>query len=120
MIADRRRKARVLDIARVASRGRLEDEHMHFVIRNGSVLSASWNDQELSFGKGNNPIAELDAEAAVHDKEEFIFTLMVVPDELSLELDELHFLPVQLADHFRPPVLPNQRQLLSEIHFLHR
>jgi hypothetical protein len=42
-----------------------------------------------------------------------------MPHELAFELDQLHFLPVQLTDDLGPPVLSDLGKLLGEIYFLH-
>lgn len=83
------------------------------------MLDTSRDNDELAVSQRHRVIAELDAESAAHDKEELVGIIMMVPDELSLELRELHFLAVQLTDDFRPPVLIDLRQLLGDIHLLH-
>src|SRR5438309_10971913 len=45
---------------------------------------------------------------------------MVVPDELPVQLDDLHIRIVQLADDLGAPVLLEPTELLLEVHRLHR
>src|SRR5579871_2329647 len=44
---------------------------------------------------------------------------MVVPDELALELDQLHLLTVQLADDLGRPMIAKARELLRQIDLVH-
>ncbi len=83
------------------------------------VLNASGHDQELASLKLNTPISELHAEPTIHDQEEFIFVIMLVPNELALELHQLDLLAVQFAHDLRAPIVTEERQLIAEVDFLH-
>jgi hypothetical protein len=48
-------------------------------------------------------------------EEQLVLVLVVMPDELALELHELHVLAVQLADDLRVPMRIEQRQLLARL-----
>jgi hypothetical protein len=47
-----------------------------------------------------------------HDKEEFIFMIMLVPNELALKLYELHVLTVQFTRNPRVKVVREQIEFL--------
>lgn len=118
-IADRRRQCLMLDIAGVPGRGRLEDQHVNFIIGNCPVLDTSRHDDEFTFAELYDPVSKLDPKGATQDKKQLVLVLVMMPHELALELDELHFLPIQLADDLGSPVLSNLGKLLCQIYFLH-
>jgi hypothetical protein len=83
------------------------------------VLHPARHDQELARLQLDGFLApDLDPEAAAHHQEELVLVRVMVPDELALELRELHFLPVELADEPGPPVLADRRELGGEIDLL--
>ena len=43
-------------------------------------------------------------EFALDDKEKFVFSLVVVPDEFPSKLDQLDVLPIEFGDDFWRPV----------------
>lgn len=61
------------------------------------MLYATGDDQELAGGEGNLLVAEVHGECAAVDEEEFVFVLMVVPVEGTLELDEFDALTVEVG-----------------------
>lgn len=50
-------------------------------------------------------VAVLHFEFALDDEEEFVFGLVVVPDEFPTKLDQLDVLPIQFGDDFGRPVV---------------
>ena len=67
----------------------------------GPMLDAARHDQELALLDPLLPIAKVHPESAPDDQEQLVFVLVVMPDELPLELHQLHVLAVQLADDAR-------------------
>lgn len=109
----------MLDVSGVASGRRFEEQHVYFIVRSRSVLDTPRDDEEFTFGEGHDAVSKLDTECSTHDEKELVLVLMMMPDELALEFDKLHLLPVQLTDDFGPPVISDLRQLLGEIDFVH-
>src|SRR5688572_6474626 len=95
----------VLHVARIERGGGLEEEDLHFLFRYGAVLDAAGHDQEFPFLQPDVAVPELHAETALHDHEELVLMLVVMPDEFALELRELHMLAVELADDLGAPVI---------------
>ena len=62
MIADRRSQRFVLDVPSVSRCGRLEEQHVHFIIRSRPMLDASRHDHEFPFRERHDAVSELDAE----------------------------------------------------------
>src|SRR5688572_26746070 len=102
-------------VTRIHRRRGLEEEHVDFVLGDRAMLDASGNDQELAFLEGDVTIAELHREATLHNEEQLVLALMLMPDELALKLHELDVLPVQLPDDLRIPVRIKERELLAEV-----
>jgi hypothetical protein len=106
------------DVAGVEGRSGLEEEHVGFGLRDGPMLDASRNDEELSFPERDIPIAKLHDEAATNDEEELVFVFVLMPHELPLELHELDLLAVEFPDDLGIPLRVEQRELLAEIDLL--
>jgi len=56
---------------------------------------------------------------AFNDEEQFVFDLVMVPDELTLQLHHLDVKIVHLADDLGTELIVEQRQLLDGIDFFH-
>src|SRR5215207_6112023 len=94
------------DVAGMPRRRRLDEDHPAFLGRRRHVLDASRNHVEVAFVQhdvGAVPIA--DDENALADEEELVLFGVAVPDELPLNLGDLHKLPVGSGDDPRRPVL---------------
>ena len=84
------------------------------------MLDAAGHHDELA--RPHVPVAtpELQAQPSLHDEEELVFPLVVVPDELAAELDELHVHVVDLAHDLGRPVIGEPAERLGQVHDLHR
>src|SRR5262245_24764093 len=91
------------------------------LVREGewAVLHATRHDDELPRPQVPVAIAELHSQASGDHEEELVLPLVVVPDELALELDQLHVAVIQLARDSRIPVVVAPRELLAQVHDLH-
>ena len=107
------------DVSSVSCRRGFENEDLGFFVGRGSVLDAARDDQELARAQLDGSVAEFDAHPPTPDEEHLIRVLVMVPDKRALELDELHFLPVQLCDDPGAPVFGDERKSLGEIDRLH-
>ena len=75
-----------------------------FVFGDGVVEGAAGDDAEVAgveFDVGL--VLDLDTHAAFEDLEEFVFVIVLVPDEFALELGDFDVLVVDLADDFGGP-----------------
>ncbi len=106
------------DIARVQRRGGLEQQDVDLLVGDGPVLHAPGHDQELALLQADLSVTEVHAEPSLHDQEEFVLVVVLVPDELALELDQLDVLAVEFADDLRAPVVLEEGQLLGEVHLV--
>lgn len=86
----------VLDVAGVERRRRLEEEDVDLVVGHRPVLDAARHDEEFPLLQLDRVVPELQAEPALHDEEQLVLVLVVVPRERALELRQLdlpHELP---------------------------
>ena len=78
----------IVDIAGIERRAGLQQHNLAGFLGNGPVLDTVRHDDELSRPDDLSfLIAKLLSQAARNHKEELIFFIMAVPDELALELD---------------------------------
>jgi hypothetical protein len=84
------------------------------------MLYASRHDEELALPEGDGSVPKLERQLAVEHEKHLVLVLVVVPDELPLELRQLHVLSVELAHDARAPVLRDALQRGGQIDFLHR
>src|SRR5205823_4758704 len=61
-----------------------------------------------------------DPQAALDDQEQFVLRLVMVPDKLPFDFDELHVGVVELAHDLRAPVILEETELAGEIDCFHR
>ena len=90
-----------------------------FRVGDRTVLDAARDDDELAGSELDDMIAELDAKGATHTEEELVLMLVVVPDEGTTKLDQLHLLTVELPDDLGPPVLCDLPEFRGKIHLVH-
>jgi hypothetical protein len=108
----------VPDVARIERRGRLEQQDLGLFLGDRPMLDPAWDDEELAFLQPDLAIPEVHPESALHDQEQLILVLMMVPDELALEFHQLDTLAVELAHDPRLPLVGDLVELLREIHLL--
>src|SRR6516225_5793231 len=63
-------------------------------------------------------LAYTHAQRTFHDEEQLVFGIMVMPDEVTLDLDDFHVEVVDLADDLGLVLLGEQGKLLGKIDFL--
>src|SRR6267142_6748801 len=63
---------------------------MDFFVGDRAMLHAMGNDDELAFANYGFMIAKLHAEHAFDHEEQFVFNIMMVPDEFAFDLYDLH------------------------------
>jgi hypothetical protein len=83
------------------------------------VLHTSRHDEKLALFQHDGMIAEFHPEPALNHQEEFIFGVVVMPDEWTLKLHQLDLLAVQLTNNFRLPVCGEQAELFAQVYFPH-
>jgi hypothetical protein len=71
-------------VARVQRRGRLEQQDVRLLVGHRAVFDAAGDDEELALLQPDVTVPEFHAEAALHDEEQLVLAVMLVPDELAL------------------------------------
>ena len=117
--ATRRREGGFRGVTGIPRRCGFEEDHLSFFFSRRPMFDSVWNDEELAFIQLHNPIAELDPHLSAPDEEELIFHFVPVPRKDALEFHQLHFLAIQLADDFRPPMFGEGCKLFLEVDLFH-
>ena len=73
------------------------------------------DDEELARSEHDVAVAELDRQLALDDEEEVVRVGMRVPDELALDLRELHLVVVDVRDDLRREDLVEPGEGLCEV-----
>jgi hypothetical protein len=63
----------------------------------------------------DSTVAKIDLEFPFQDHESLIGILVIVPDEIALQLDQLELIVIHFGDNLRLPLFANQRELLLKI-----
>src|SRR2546430_14115625 len=80
----------VLDFPGVERAGGLEQQHVDLVAEGPrTVFDAVGHDDELAWAELPSAVPELHAQAPVHDEEQCVLAIVVMPHELTPELDLL-------------------------------
>ena len=85
----------------------------------GRCSSPCGHDEELAFLQPDFSVPVLHAEPALHDEEQLVLVVVLVPDELAEQLHQLDVLAVQFADDLGLPVLVEESQLLGQVYLAH-
>ena len=84
------------------------------------MFNATGDDQQLPFFQPNLPGTKIHPETSLHDQEQLVLIFMVMPHELTLELDQLDLLTIQFANDPGIPVVVELGEFLLDIYFFHR
>src|SRR5207245_10384371 len=110
----------VLDVPGVERAGGREQQHVDLVAEGPrTVFDALGHDDQLA--RADLPIAvpELHAQAPVHDEEQFVLAIVVMPHELTPELDHLDVHGVDLTHDPGRPGVAELPELFGQAHDLH-
>ena len=107
------------DVAGVERGRRLDEDDPALLLGRGLVLDALRHDEELALGKLDVAGAQAHAHPSLDDQEELVLVLVVMPDEVALELDDLDLVVVQVADDLGLPVVREERELLEQVDLVH-
>lgn len=107
----------ITHIARVQSGFWFEKHHLRVPQGFGLVFHASGNNYKLAFFHWHITVLKMHYQFSFDHKEKLVFMIMVVPNKLSREFDQLHQLPVQLGHNLRTPRFLKEAEFLREIYF---
>src|SRR5262249_36730145 len=94
---------------------RLDQKQLDLVLRERLVLDSFRNHEHLSCRDMHATVAEVDSQPALEDDESLIRILVIVPDEVALQLDDLELIVVHLGYNLRLPLLAEQSELLPKV-----
>src|SRR6185503_9205301 len=103
-----RHRTLVDHVARVQRRSRLEQHKLDFFTTTWLVLDAARHDDQFAGADDLEMVPKIHAKLAADDEEQFVFDVVMMPDEVAFELDDLDLLAVEVGDDFRRPVLVDE------------
>src|SRR5262249_32662723 len=109
------RRAIAAFMAGVENPARLDQQEFDLVLGIRLVLNAFRNDEHLSRRHAGRAIAEVDPQNALQHDERLVRILMVVPDEVAAEPDDLELVVIHFGNDLRLPLLAKQGEFLGEI-----
>ena len=83
------------------------------------MLDPARDDDELALFERDGLVTELDSEPPLYPEKHLIFMVVVMPYELTLELNQLDQLSIEFACNVRLPVLVDEGEFGGEINFVH-
>jgi hypothetical protein len=86
------------DVAGVQSGFRFDEHDVDFFVGCGAMLYAAGDDDEFAGADTRFVIAEFHAQRAFDYQEEFVFIVVMMPDEFALDLDYFDLGVVEFAD----------------------
>ncbi len=84
------------------------------------MFDAMRDDGELPGAEDKLFVLQREAKPALHHEKQLIFPVVMMPDELALELRELHEAIVHLANDLRAPLVLKPSEHFSQIDFADR
>jgi hypothetical protein len=110
----RRGERCVHQIARIARFRRFENENLGLGLGHRAMLDSLWHDTVITGSQNDAAISEFHRHLTAPNKEQFILILMMVPWKNAGEFDQFQFLAIDFGYDFGPPMLGDQRELLSQ------
>jgi hypothetical protein len=97
---------------------RFDQEEFDLVLCAGLVLDAFRNYEHLSSRDMHGPIAEINSQFALYHNECLIGVFVIVPNEVTLQLDDFKLIIVHFSDDLRLPLVAEQSELLLKVDWL--
>src|SRR5467141_3031424 len=107
------------DVPRVQRRFWFDQDNVDLFVRNGAVLDAVRDDNELAFAHHTLTIAEFHAERALHDEKKFILLIVMMPEKFSLEFDGFHQAIIDFTYDAGLVVLGNETEFFFQVYGVH-
>ena len=79
----------------------LDDKRMAFLGRTGNVLDPPGYDKHFTLGNRHFVIAKADLHLSMDNKKDFVGVIVLVPDKITLQLDQFELDVVHLGDYAR-------------------
>jgi hypothetical protein len=106
------------NIASVQGRFRFDQNDVDLVFRHWHVFDSTGNDNEFSGADSNIAVAQPYEQLTLRHEEQLVLIFVMMPNELAFELCQLDVGVVQLGGDLWSPVVAEQIEFLSDIHFV--
>src|SRR5262249_13636979 len=94
---------------------RLDQQQFDLTLGTGLVLDSLRDDEHLACRNKNRTVAKIDPQNAVQDDERLVRVLVIMPDEVALQPDDLELVVVHFGDDLWLPLFVEQLELIAEI-----
>lgn len=109
----------VLHVAGIERGGGLEEQNPALFFGHGFVFDSARHDDELAWFEFDVFASEFDAEASLHNQEQLVFVLVMMPDEFAFQFVELHQLSIEFTSDVGLPVFVDLGEFVGEVDFVH-
>src|SRR5580704_7575075 len=106
-------------IAGVQRARRLAQQEPAFFICHRLVLHPPRHHDELAFFNPYLPVAKFHAKAPFHHQKHLVFMVVMVKHKLTLQLAQLHLLPIEFGSNVGLPIFVDLGELLRDVDFVH-
>src|SRR5664279_4391742 len=89
---------------------RFDQQELYLALCIWLVLNALWNDEHLSGVHG--AVAQINSQGALEDDERLVGVLVIMPNEIALQPDDLELVVVHFRHDLRCPLLAKETELL--------
>jgi hypothetical protein len=107
------------DISGVQSGFRFDQDDMNFFVGHGAVFDPARDDDKFAFADDHFMVAKFHAQCALDDEEEFVFIVVMMPDEFTFEFDGFDVAVVNFADDTRVAVVGEETEFVFKINCVH-
>lgn len=98
----------VLDLSGIDGARWFNEHNRDFIVRHRPVLHTTRYNEEFIFLQYNCSVAKFEGQFSIQDQEHFVFFLMAVPDEFTLQLGQLYLLSIEFTSDPRMPMVREQ------------
>lgn len=108
-----------MHVASVQGSGWLKQKDVNFVFGDWAMFDAARNNQKLAFLNPYVPVTKLHSEAALNNHEQFVFDIVMMPDERAAELDQFNLLTIKFPGDSGFEVVGEKRELFVKVDLFH-
>lgn len=100
---------------RIENTSRLDEHQPHLMLGVRFVLYAFGHDVQLTLPQSDAALAKVDSQLALNNEERLVRICMGVPDEVSLQANDLELVIVHLGNNSGRPLFAEEAELLFNI-----
>ena len=94
----------------------LDEYRVDLALASRAVLDTSWDNKKLPWSQRHLAFVHLHGELARDNEEQLVGVVVRVPSKFAVELDDLHFVIVELSHRLGRPQIRDKRDPLREVY----